>query len=98
MKFVPAVKPDGKKSMESPLDVYANGDCAIMGFTVLDPALRSEAKKLHIEEYPSAVRLIDVLSKNPPTDQVTARAWFEFLAGCSRGEHASGLCHIIVDS
>jgi len=85
MKFVPAVKPDGTKSMESPLGVYANGDCAIMGFTVLDPALRSEAKKLHIEEYPGAARLIDVLSKNPPTDQAKARGWFEFLAGRSGG-------------
>ena len=71
--------------MESPLGVYANGDCAIMGFTVLDPALRLEAKKLHIEEYPGAARLIDVLSKNPPTDQAKARGWFEFLAGRSGG-------------
>ncbi|KAH7101868.1 hypothetical protein BKA62DRAFT_829923 [Auriculariales sp. MPI-PUGE-AT-0066] len=82
-KFVPAVKPDGTKTMETPLNVFASPDCAVMGFTVLDAALRSEARKLHVDEYPSAARLVDVLSKNPPTDQATARAWFEFLAGRS---------------
>ncbi|KAH7101322.1 hypothetical protein BKA62DRAFT_743455 [Auriculariales sp. MPI-PUGE-AT-0066] len=73
-KFVPAVKPDGTKTMETPLNVFASPDCAVM-------ASRSEARKLHVDEYPSAARLVDVLSKNPPTDQATARAWFEFLAG-----------------
>ena len=34
----------------------------------------------------AAVRFIEFLSKDPPTDQAEARGWFEFLARRSGGE------------
>jgi len=72
--------------MESPNSVYTNADSAIMGFAVLDASLKSKAKKLHIDEYPNAAALIDVLSSKPSKDPSTARRWFEFLASRSGGE------------
>ena len=90
-KFVLAVKPDGTKSMESPHSVYTNANSAIMGFAVLDASLKSKAKKLHIEEYPRAAALINVLSSKPSKDPSTAQRWFEFLATRSGGESSAPL-------
>ncbi|KZW00398.1 hypothetical protein EXIGLDRAFT_639482 [Exidia glandulosa HHB12029] len=80
-KFVPAVKPDGTKTMASPLEVYANADSSAMGFVVVDASLRSEAAKLRIAESPSPANLIDVLVKTPPQSKEVATRWFEFMAG-----------------
>ncbi|EJD52006.1 hypothetical protein AURDEDRAFT_181569 [Auricularia subglabra TFB-10046 SS5] len=80
-KFVPAVKADGTKMMASPLEVYSNPDCSVMGFSVVDAALRTDALKLRISESPPAASMIEVLAKHPPTDHAVATRWFEFMAG-----------------
>ena len=53
----------------------------------MDPALDNAAtRKLRLKDQPSTSKLVTLLERSPPRDEVTARQWFEILAGRVSGK------------
>ncbi|KAH7337817.1 hypothetical protein B0J17DRAFT_664321 [Rhizoctonia solani] len=81
LAFVPAVKPDGTSFLASPMTVYSNAECAVMGFNVVDPNLDKEAiVKLQVATNPPIRALLTTLLGAPPRDQALSRKYYEYLA------------------
>ncbi|KAG8731231.1 hypothetical protein FRC11_004681, partial [Ceratobasidium sp. 423] len=81
LAFVPAIKPDGTSFLANPTTVYSNGECAVMGFNVVDPNLDKEAiVKLQVASNPPTRALLTALLGAPPRDQVLSRKYYEYLA------------------
>ena len=52
----------------------------------MDPTLDSTAaRKLKLNKHPPTSELVTLLKRSPPGEEVTARQWFEILAGCVSG-------------
>ena len=48
----------------------------------MDPTLDDDAaSKLKLKKHPPTSELVTLLKRSPPGDEVTARQWFEILAG-----------------
>lgn len=79
--FIPAVNDCGP-CMGTPNEVFASHQWKVLGFSVVEDAVRSVAvSKLGLKEHPPATRIVALLEKTPPQDQNVARRWFEILAG-----------------
>jgi len=53
-----------------------------MGFSVVDPQLPQDwVTKLKLKPHPPVRMILLVLKGTPPKDTVTARKWFDLLAG-----------------
>ena len=86
--FVPAIH-RGEKKLVKPLEVFSNPDWQLLGFPILDPALRQDAaNKLKIKEHPPTNQLVRLLEESPPTTEAQAREWFGVLS-----RRISGLCN-----
>jgi len=86
--FVPATH-KGKKKLAKPLEVFSNSDWQLLGFPVLDPALRQDAvNKLRIKEHPPTDQLVRLLEASPPATESQAREWFGVLS-----RRILGLCN-----
>ncbi|KAG2339109.1 hypothetical protein BDR05DRAFT_1062316 [Suillus weaverae] len=79
--FIPAVNDFGP-CMGTPNEVFASHQWKVLGFSVVEDAVRDIAvSKLGLKEHPPATRIVALLEKTPPGDQNVARRWFEILAG-----------------
>ncbi|KAI0060543.1 hypothetical protein BV25DRAFT_1908367 [Artomyces pyxidatus] len=79
--FIPAIS-GSDRVLAKPADVFANPEWAALGFMVISPELRDDAlTKLKIAASPPTARLVALLEKAPPKDELTARQYFEVLAG-----------------
>ncbi|KAF8307878.1 hypothetical protein DL93DRAFT_2064506 [Clavulina sp. PMI_390] len=79
--FIPAVLPDASHRLLPPVEVYANGECAVLGFSVLRADLRVESRKLQILDHPPPHQLVQKLVISPPSTPETQQKVFEYLAG-----------------
>ena len=86
LAFVPAIH-GGKKTFLNPLEVFSNPDWKLLGFPVLDPALRQDAVNLlQIKDHPPTNQLVHLLEGTPPTTEAQACEWFGVLS-----RHISGM-------
>lgn len=65
--------------------VFAQPDCAILGFPVVRGDVRRESKKLQIPDHPQASQLVQKLIASPPHTLETQRMVFEYLSGQING-------------
>jgi hypothetical protein len=64
LPFLPCIKPDGTASLGSPLDVFLNPECAVLGFSVVSSGARDLARdSLKVASDPPGKRLF---SRNQP--------------------------------
>ncbi|KAG8927833.1 hypothetical protein FRC02_007726 [Tulasnella sp. 418] len=81
LAYVPAVRPGGTVHMSKPSDVYADPECAVMGFSVVKTELREVAlSKLRIRDHPSTQSILNVLLETPPSTPQIAQSYFGYLA------------------
>ncbi|KAG2126877.1 uncharacterized protein EDB93DRAFT_1257371 [Suillus bovinus] len=79
--FIPAVDNFGP-CMRTPNEVFASRQWKVLGFSVVEDAVRDIAvSKLGLKEHPPATRIVALLEKTSPQDQNVARRWFEILSG-----------------
>ncbi|KAH8981254.1 hypothetical protein EDB83DRAFT_1390074 [Lactarius deliciosus] len=80
LAFVPALR-RSEKVLAKPFELYASPKWATLGFLVVDPLLRGEAaRKLKLNSHPPTSEIMTLLKRSPPTDETTARQWFEVLS------------------
>lgn len=86
--FIPAIRPDGTEFLAKHSEVFAEKECADMGFAFVQPSIRDDAlSKLRISLHPPSALVVSVLIRSPPKDKDTARRNFEYLTnilGCKR--------------
>lgn len=78
LAFLPSIKPDGSAFLASPLEVFLNPDCAVLGFSVVSSGVRDLARdKLKVAADPPGFVLVEALIKSPSTDVEKAKQAFE---------------------
>ncbi|KAG8913852.1 hypothetical protein FRC02_005284 [Tulasnella sp. 418] len=81
LAFIPAIKSNGDHFMAKPDDVYADPECAVMGFPVVEPQFCDVAElKLRVSKHPPVTAIMKVLLGTPPTTPEIAQGYFEYLA------------------
>lgn len=62
------------------LQVFLNPECALLGFSLVEPSLRADAlAKLQIAKDPPTNLIMPILAQRPPVDDALAQQWFEYL-------------------
>ncbi|KAI0933780.1 hypothetical protein AcW1_005516 [Taiwanofungus camphoratus] len=80
LPYIPALRGD-EPCMAKPFEVYASPMWALLHFLIVKLSLKNEAlTKLKIQEHPPTSRLVSLLEKSPPQNEVVARQWFEAMA------------------
>ncbi|KAG8886946.1 hypothetical protein FRB99_004337, partial [Tulasnella sp. 403] len=78
--FLPAVKADGTAFLSKPGEAFIEPQCAVMGFSLIEPSLRMDAlAKLRLPKDPPASQVLAILLQNPPREPNKAREYFEYL-------------------
>ncbi|KAN0125288.1 Protein of unknown function (DUF3684) domain containing protein [Lactarius tabidus] len=81
LAFVPALR-GSEKVLAKPFELYASPEWAALGFLVIDPLIRDIAvSKLKLNSHPPTSEILALLERSPPSDDSTARQWFEVLSG-----------------
>lgn len=73
------------KIFATPQDCFTNPACAVLGFNVLHPELKSNADKFGVAENPPRQKLLQRLLTDPPRDHSKAKTIFEYL-GSRQGD------------
>ncbi|KAF8497439.1 hypothetical protein F5888DRAFT_1634399 [Russula emetica] len=82
LAFIPAIL-GSEKVLAKPFELCTDAKWAALGFTIVDPTLRSCAEsKLKLNKHPPTSELVTLLKISPPEDEATARQWFQALSGC----------------
>lgn len=78
LPFLPTIRSDGSASMDSPLQVFTNPSCTVLGFDVVASSAREFAvSTLKVPFDPPSEQLVAALLKNPSKDVATAQRCFE---------------------
>eukprot|EP01117_Protostelium_nocturnum_P007885 TRINITY_DN2815_c0_g1_i4.p1 TRINITY_DN2815_c0_g1~~TRINITY_DN2815_c0_g1_i4.p1 ORF type:complete len:1661 (-),score=588.61 TRINITY_DN2815_c0_g1_i4:79-5061(-) len=79
--FLPIIPmANSKETQRKPSECYADPECGVMGFPILHPLLRENARLLGVADHPNGDQLIKLLKDSPPRDGKTATLQFEYLA------------------
>ncbi|KAG8892545.1 hypothetical protein FRB99_002633, partial [Tulasnella sp. 403] len=74
------VKADGTAFLSKPGEAFIEPQCAVMGFSLIEPSLRMDAQaKLRLPRDPPASQVEAILLKNPPREPIKGREYFEYL-------------------
>ncbi|KAG9003819.1 hypothetical protein FRB94_008497 [Tulasnella sp. JGI-2019a] len=78
--FIPSLRPDGIAFSAKHGEVFLNPECALLGFSLVEPSLRAEAlSKLQVAKDPPTELIMPILVHRAPQDTALAQEWFDYL-------------------
>ncbi|KAJ9484958.1 hypothetical protein VN97_g8399 [Penicillium thymicola] len=78
---VPFLPIEGSDSLGAPKQCFTDQGAALFGFKLLRNNLHPHASRLGVKAHPPMTDCLQVLAKQPPTNQRDARIVFKYLAG-----------------
>ncbi|KAG8883551.1 hypothetical protein FRB97_006398 [Tulasnella sp. 331] len=82
LAYIPSLRSDGTAFLAKHGEVFLNPECALLGFSLVEPSLRADAlSKLQVAKDPPTNLIMPVLAKSAPQNESLAQQWFEYLTG-----------------